>query len=201
MLSGVEWVLTWWHCAPPSACPVFSPVIQGKHPTPRCPPHCGSRFHSFHMVWAWLIVLMQQWSSPRQHQAHLFYVPYHTFSQFLTLLVILVPPFLCPSLFPNKQSARILFFPLISILLPPYPQYFWYYWYLDNLGPAMYDCFCYPGTAWPWNILLPFNYLSSLAISYNSSLASCEIQPVLMELSLLSFSHKYPAHPAVSHIW
>lgn len=120
MLSDLECVLTWWHQDAPSACPRFCPVTQRKHPAPPCPPHCGSRFHSCDTVWAWFILLVQlQWSSPRQHQVHLFYAPYYAFSQFLTLLFILVPHFLCPSLFPNKQPAPIMFSPLVSVLLPP----------------------------------------------------------------------------------
>lgn len=71
--------------------------------------------------------------------------------------------------------------------LHTHTKYFCYYCYLDNLGPATYRGFSSPGPAWPWKILLPCSYLSGLAISYNSFSATCEIQPVLMDL--LSASH------------
>lgn len=169
---------------------------------PPCSPHCGSRFHSCDMVWAWFIVLVQlQWTSPRQHHVHLVYVPYYPFPTSSPSFSFLYLLFSAPASFQINNLPQLCF-PHWSVFcyLHTHIKYFWYYCYLDNLGPPMYRCFSYPGIAWPWKVLLPSSYLSSLAITYNSSLSTCEIQPVLMALSFLSFSHRYPAHPAISHI-
>lgn len=96
--------------------------------------------------------------------------------------------FSTPASFQIKNLPRLCF-PHWSqfCCLHTHIKYFCYYCYLDDLGPETYRCFSSPGPAWPWKILLPCSYLSGLAISYNSSSATCEIQPVLMDL--LSASH------------
>lgn len=130
------------------------------------------------------------------------YISCYPFSQFSTLIFILVPSFVSPSLLPDKQPAPICF-PCWSqfCYLHTHTKYFWYYNYLYNLGSAMYLCASFPGISQPWKILLPFSYLLSLAISYIFSLATCEVQPVLMALSSVSFSLSYPAYQAISHVW